>query len=32
MLLNRRFTGVWIRTGIVAVLFGVVALPLAFAR
>lgn len=32
MLLSYRFTGVWIRTGIVAVLFGVLVLPLAFAR
>lgn len=32
MLLSHRFTGVWILTGIVALLFGVVVLPLAFAR
>lgn len=32
MLLSHRFTGVWIRTGIVALLFGIVVLPLAFAR
>ncbi len=32
MLLSHRYTGVWIRTGIVALLFGAVALPLVFAR
>ena len=32
VLFSHRFTAVWVRTGIVAVLFGVVLLPLAFGR
>ena len=32
VLLSHRFTGDWIRTGIVALLFGAVVLPLVFLR